>query len=171
MRRHDGTEFPVTFEVSQGDFPAAVMESSAPSGDGVQFYLVALRDMTDVLRQRDDERSSARTKTAVGMIAEMAHVVRNPLTAIRGAGQLLNSALDSMFTQSSQINEADWHAVRSMCGVIHQQTKELDDKVETFMRWAVEDPGRLRELLADADAWAAKVFSRGGNGNGQNPPG
>jgi len=171
MLRCDGSEFPVTFEVSSSDFPAVAVGSLAERGDGVRLHLVALRDMTELLRREDAATASTRSKTAKGVIAEMAHVVRNPLTAIRGAGQLLDSAVDSMFEQASQINESDWSAVKAMCSIIYQQTQELDDKVAYFLRCASEDPERMRELLVTADAWASRIFPGGDGTDGENPPG
>ncbi len=166
MRRVDGGMFPVSFQISHGNFPAAVIGSLTERGGGVDLYLVAFRDMTDIVNRAGEAEQDTRRKTAAGMIAEMAHVVRNPLTAIRGAGEILNAAVDSMFEKSETITEADWAAVKEMSNLIFQQTKELDDKVDYFLQCASRDPAKLLELATEADNWAAKIMHAGGGRNG-----
>lgn len=162
MRRADGSEFPVTLQVSRGNFPSAVLGSLADNPGGVDLYIVALRDMSDVL---DASATGAgdveRTRTAAGMIAEMAHVVRNPLTAIRGAGEILNSAVDTMFERSREITESDWEAVKSMAALIHEQTSDLDAKVNYLLQCASDNPDKLKELIADAEKWHEKINPQG----------
>ncbi len=166
MKRSNGDLFPVTFQASSGNFPAAVIGSLTDRANGIELYLVAFRDMTDILAQQNAETLSTRQKTAAGMIAEMAHVVRNPLTAIRGAGEILNSAVDAMFLKSDRLTEKDWDAVKAMSELIFQQTRELNDKVDYFLKCAAEDPDKLMALVEDADEWAARLFSPKGTENG-----
>ncbi|MFO7820719.1 MAG: PAS domain-containing protein [Lentisphaeria bacterium] len=126
MKRCDDSLISVTFQSTKGNFPAAVIGSLAENPRGVDLNIVTLRDMTDLLEHDDQARLSERQRTAVDMVTEMAHVVRNPLTAIRGAGELLDASLSSMFKEAGQLTEDDWETVRSMCEVIFEQTKALE---------------------------------------------
>lgn len=161
MQRADGSLISVTFQATKGNFPAAVIGSLADQPRGVDLYVVALRDMTEMLQDENRKRLSERQRTAVDMITEMAHVVRNPLTAIRGAGELLDASINTIFQQARQLTEDDWQTVRSMCEVIFEQTRELDDKVEYFMKCADEDTNELLKLVANAEVWASKVTKSG----------
>ena len=161
MKRRDGSLISVTFEATKGNFPAAVIGSLAENISGVDLYIVAVRDMTDMLAEQDQTRLTERQRTAVDMVTEMAHVVRNPLTAIKGAGELLDAAVNTMFKKSKQLTEEDWKTVRSMCEVIFEQTRELDDKVGYFMKCADQDTDELMKLVANADIWASKITKSG----------
>lgn len=157
MQRRDGTRFPMAFQASKGDFEGTVLGTRAPESRDGSLYVVALRDVTGLINQTQG-RQEVSQQVAAGMIAEMAHVVRNPLTAIRGAGEILNSAVDSMFTKADNMSEQDWQAVKSMSELIFQEIKQLDEKVEFFLECAADNPERLNELIADAETWRTKVI-------------
>lgn len=156
MQRADGSSFPASFQTSRGTFPAVVVGSLADGNPEVELYLVAIRDMSDLLRAREDHNGGEQ-RVALGVVTEMAHVVRNPLTAIRGAGELLNVSVNTMFQNAREIRENDWQAVKSMCQIIFEQTQELDQKVGAFLESAAHNPDWLMKTLKDAEAWTAKV--------------
>ncbi|MFO7821655.1 MAG: hypothetical protein R6V56_06350 [Lentisphaeria bacterium] len=74
---------------------------------------------------------------------------------------MLDASLSSMFKEAGQLTEDDWETVRSMCEVIFEQTKALDEKVDYFMKCADGDTNELLNLVANADMWATKVTKSG----------
>ena len=157
MQKGDGSTFPVTFEASHDSFPAIVVDSLADRDQNVQLYLVALHDMTEILAQQNRAGTESGNQVAADMITEMVHVVRNPLTAIKGAGQLLDAAVDDMFRNTGQMTEEDWQSIKAMCRIIYDQTQQLDEKVRELLACAAEEPDKLTERFPEANKWRLRI--------------
>jgi len=98
----------------------------------------------------------------------MAHEVRNPLTAIKSAGDLLSHTADAAAKQRRTITAHDWQAINSICEVISEETNRLDEKVQYFMECAVRDPEKLRLLTEQAEIWMGKISHLRKQDNGKN---
>ena len=153
MVRADGSTFPMTFEASLTHLPAVVSDSLADPPGEVGLYVMVLRDVTDLFAA--EER--VRLRTAASMLTEMAHSVSNPLAAIKGAGEVLLSAMDATPKGERKITPDDWSLISSMIDVIAEETVSLDKKVKEFMELATSDPDKLRQLTTQAESWAAKL--------------
>jgi two-component system nitrogen regulation sensor histidine kinase GlnL len=76
---------------------------AAPTGDGAEMVVLSLheRSMVDKLDRRLTHRHAARSMSA--MAAMLAHEVKNPLSGIRGAAQLLEQDADPAARQLTQL--------------------------------------------------------------------
>ncbi len=158
MNKADGAKFPASFEISGGSLSGALLNIFEDGQEQGEVCLVAFRDMTRVMAREEDIRNTEKTDTAVGMVTEMAHVVRNPLTAIRGASELINAAVEAALARQQQITEAEFLTLKSMCEVIFDQTRELDNKVQDFMNYAAHDRKKLLDLISNANLWGKRVI-------------
>jgi two-component system, NtrC family, nitrogen regulation sensor histidine kinase GlnL len=85
-------------------FPArAVTIQGAPAGEGAELVVLTLheRSMADKMDRQLTHRSAARSVTA--MAAMLAHEVKNPLSGIRGAAQLLEQDADAAGRELTQL--------------------------------------------------------------------
>jgi two-component system, NtrC family, nitrogen regulation sensor histidine kinase GlnL len=85
-------------------FPArSVTIEGAPAGDGANLIVLTLheRSMADKMDRQLTHLSAARSVTA--MAAMLAHEVKNPLSGIRGAAQLLEQDADEAARQLTQL--------------------------------------------------------------------
>jgi len=169
MKKGNGGTVPVTFQATKSNFPASALGLFAESGEGTTLYMVAVREMPSVVNDPESQVDS-RKQTAASTVTEMAHIMKNPLTAIRGAGELLNNAVDTIFEQSNQITETDWQTVRDMVELISEQSTELDEKMKYFLNCAANDSEELEELLKNAEEWSKKIIRDDrGNNDDQTP--
>ena len=171
MKKGDGTTFPVTFEASHDNFPAVVVNSLADREQNVHLHLIALHDMTDILEHRQQTAGEGSSQVAADVITEMVHVVRNPLTAIKGAGQLLDAAVDDMFRNTGQMTEEDWQSIKAMCRIIYDQTQHLDEKVRELLSCAATHPDRVLERFPEAGKWRLRISDSGGKQDAVDPSG
>ncbi len=160
LKKADGTSFPVSLEISKDSLSGAVLSAIHQDSEDAEVNLVAFQDMSRLMQEEEGIRTTEKTKTAVGMITEMAHVVRNPLTAIRGAGELINAAVEEALSRQHQITEEEFHTLKSMCEIIFDQTRELNSKVEDFMSYADGDQEKLLDLVAQANLWGERVTKK-----------
>ena len=155
----DDTRIPVSYQASTGNFPSAIVNAFQDSGDDVELTLVAMRDVSDLVNLEQEIREGDKQTGAVDMITEMVHVVRNPLTAIRGASELINSSVEAALTHQNEITGEDFLNLKSLCSLITDQIQDLDSKVDGFMSAASGDRKRLSEILTEADKWATRVLN------------
>ena len=80
--RRDGTEVPVGFTVS----------SLVDRGGRALGLLILFRDLTQIFRMEERMRRAERLSAAGTILAGVAHEVRTPLTAIRGAVEVLRES-------------------------------------------------------------------------------
>jgi two-component system, NtrC family, nitrogen regulation sensor histidine kinase GlnL len=95
VRRSEGSIAEYDVVIGGPRFPArTVAIQGAPAGEGAQLVVLSLheRSMADMLDRQLSHRNAARSVTA--MAAMLAHEVKNPLSGIRGAAQLLEQDAD-----------------------------------------------------------------------------
>ena len=169
MKKGDGTTIPVTFQATKSNFPPSALGLFTDSREGIPLYMVAVREMPTSVDESGPQENN-RQQAAASTVTEMAHIMKNPLTAIRGAGELLNNAVDTIFEQSDQITETDWQTVRDMVALISEQSTELDEKMKYFLSCAANDSKEIEELLKNAETWSKKVIRNNrGNDDDKNP--
>src|SRR5439155_732748 len=83
--------------------PRSVTIQGAPAGEGSDLLVVTLheRSMADKMDRQLTHRNAARSVTA--MAAMLAHEVKNPLSGIRGAAQLLEQDTDEAGRELTQL--------------------------------------------------------------------
>jgi two-component system nitrogen regulation sensor histidine kinase GlnL len=83
--------------------PRSVTIQGAPTGEGSDLIVVSLheRAMADKMDRQETHRNAARSVTA--MAAMLAHEVKNPLSGIRGAAQLLEQDMDEAGRELTQL--------------------------------------------------------------------
>ncbi len=155
VRRPDGTLVPCLIEGRKSHLPVLPeFGLGALSGGGdTELLLVVFHDMSILLRNGERERVQDSLRAAAGLIAEVAHEVRNPLTAIRGAGELLAQAAGAVAQQRRAVSPDDWGLINAMCETISEETRRLDAKVQDFLQTAAQDPERLLQLTSQARQW------------------
>ncbi|MDT8391259.1 MAG: PAS domain-containing protein [Lentisphaeria bacterium] len=153
VRRKGEAAFPAFCAVSKGKFPPAPSAYDQDGADLRDMYLLTLFDMSD----STNTGSAGEHRETVAVVNEIAHVVRNPLTAIRGAGELLSNAVDQMFAGSGQLSSDDWEMIKTMSHLIFEQSLELDDKVKDFLEGVAEGSTQVEEALREARRWTDTV--------------
>jgi two-component system nitrogen regulation sensor histidine kinase GlnL len=83
--------------------PRSVTIQGAPAGEGADLLVLTLheRSMADKMDRQLTHRGAARSVTA--MAAMLAHEVKNPLSGIRGAAQLLEQDADAAGRELTQL--------------------------------------------------------------------
>jgi len=83
--------------------PRSVTIQGAPAGEGSDLVVLSLheRSMADKMDRQETHRNAARSVTA--MAAMLAHEVKNPLSGIRGAAQLLEQDMDEAGRELTQL--------------------------------------------------------------------
>lgn len=112
VRRKDGSEIPVGFTVS------TLMDS----GGAVFGLLIFFRDLTQVHRMEERMRRADRMSAAGAVLASVAHEVRTPLAAIRGAVEVLGEKM--------AVGEGE----RKLMKVIIKESDRLNRIVSDFVR-------------------------------------
>lgn len=155
VRLPDGTFVPCLIEGRKSHLPVLsdFGLGSLSGGGDTELLLVVFHDMSILLRNRERERVEESLRAAAGLIAEVAHEVSNPLTAIRGAGELLAQAAGAVAQQRRAVSPDDWALISTMCETISEETGRLDARVQAFLQAAAHDPERLLQLTAPAQQW------------------
>lgn len=83
---------------------------------------------------------------------ELAHYVRNPLTAIQGASQALCRNVQEMVAATRPVTADDKEYADTLCRIVTDQIGELDKVIEAFLICAAENPAELAKLSAEAYA-------------------
>ncbi len=156
LRQPDSQPLPILYAASKCSLPVAELETTdAPPSP---MLLVTLFDISRLANPASPPPGDNGQKRAAANVAsEIAHVVRNPLTAIRGAGELLGSAVDHMFASEKKISEPDWQTIKSMCDLIFEQSVELDKQVGQFLTAVQNGETDLETTLAQADRWQSII--------------
>ncbi|MCX6356468.1 MAG: ATP-binding protein [Candidatus Aureabacteria bacterium] len=127
VRRRDGREIPIGFTVS-----------SLVDTDGAAMGLLILfRDLTQIRRMEERMRREMKRSATGAVLASVAHEVRTPLAAIRGAVEVLReggSAPDS---------------AHRLMGVILKEADRLNRIVSDFIEYSdVRSDARMRRDIA-----------------------
>jgi two-component system sensor histidine kinase PilS (NtrC family) len=90
-------------------------------------YVLIFQDVTEVVAMEAELRRSERLAAVGKLAAHLAHEVRNPLAAISGSLQILQSCLAT--------GEGDAERDRLM-GIVLRETRRLDTLITDFLRYA-----------------------------------
>ncbi|MFA4943516.1 MAG: histidine kinase dimerization/phospho-acceptor domain-containing protein [Lentisphaeria bacterium] len=128
-------------------------DAATPAPEDSELYVMLFQDLSPWITPPAGDNLQA----AAGMVAEMAHEVRNPLTAIRGAGELLGDAAGTIARQQRAMTPTDWNMITALCDVISQESARLDGRLQDYLDRAETDPARLRDNLRQANGWARRI--------------
>src|SRR5579864_2620273 len=129
----------------------SVTIEGAPAGEGTELLLLTLheRSMADKMDRQLTHRNAARSVTA--MAAMLAHEVKNPLSGIRGAAQLLEQDADAAGRELTRLicDESD-----RICALV--------DRMEVFSDQRPIERGRanIHEVLNRVRKIAQSGFAR-----------
>jgi two-component system nitrogen regulation sensor histidine kinase GlnL len=129
----------------------SVTIEGAPAGEGADFLVLTLheRSMADKMDRQLTHRNAARSITA--MAAMLAHEVKNPLSGIRGAAQLLEEDADAAGRELTQLicDETD-------------RIVALVNRMEAFAGYApiTRDEVNIHEVLDRVRKIAQSGFAR-----------
>jgi two-component system nitrogen regulation sensor histidine kinase GlnL len=122
----------------------------SPFGDPADYAIVELVDGSTAqkLDRQMGFRSAARSVT--GMAAMLAHEVKNPLSGIRGAAQLLEASVPERDRELTQLIQDEADRIRA-----------LVDRMEVFADRPVEQgPVNIHQVLEHVRRLAASGFAR-----------
>ena len=102
----------------------------------------AVRDIRSELEAERAGRETTRLQTTVHVASELAHHVRNALTAINSAAQLMRMTVDGS-AANDPVTPDDRERVASMSRVIDSETERLEDKLSDVLRRTEEDPSGI----------------------------
>jgi two-component system nitrogen regulation sensor histidine kinase GlnL len=152
VRRSEGSIAEYDVVLAGPRFPArSVTIQGAPAGEGSGLIVLSLheRSMADLMDRQLTHRNAARSVTA--MAAMLAHEVKNPLSGIRGAAQLLEQDADEASRELTQLicDETD-------------RIVALVDRMEAFSEHAplARDEVNIHEVLDRVRKIAQSGFAR-----------
>jgi two-component system, NtrC family, nitrogen regulation sensor histidine kinase GlnL len=152
VRRSEGSIAEYDVVLAGPRFPArGVTIQGAPAGEGAELIVLSLheRSMADLMDRQLTHRNAARSVTA--MAAMLAHEVKNPLSGIRGAAQLLEQDADVAGRELTQLicDETD-------------RIVALVDRMEAFSEHApvARDEVNIHEVLDRVRKIAQSGFAR-----------
>ena len=105
-----------------GERSVDLQAAFAPDLDGVIVLQIWPRSMAQKIGRQLTSRSAARTVS--GMAAMLAHEIKNPLSGIRGAAQLLEPSLDEEDKALSQLICAETDRIRDLVNQMEVFTDE-----------------------------------------------
>ncbi len=147
LKRADGACFPALVEIARAELPEAPPSRGQPYPGQAPGTIVALRDLSAEIRAKQTEQEASRLRTVLRLTGEMAHALRNPLTAIRGAAESLAAVLAKP-QSGAGLDESDRQLLATLQKLILDETERLDAKMEEFMTYAAADPDRLLQGAA-----------------------
>ncbi len=121
-----------------------------PDHPGLVIVMLQQRAMAQMIERQLTHRAAARTVS--GMAAVLAHEIKNPLSGIRGAAQLIEPSL----------NDEDRALAQLICSET-DRIKNLVDKLEVFgdERPLPKDPVNIHDVLDHVRRLAQTGFGRG----------
>jgi two-component system nitrogen regulation sensor histidine kinase GlnL len=121
-----------------------------PEGPGMVLVMLQQRSMAQMIERQLTHRAAARSVS--GMAAVLAHEIKNPLSGIRGAAQLLEPGLSDEDRALTQLICAETDRIRN-----------LVDRMEVFgdERPLVKEPINIHDVLDHVRRLAESGFARG----------
>jgi two-component system nitrogen regulation sensor histidine kinase GlnL len=121
-----------------------------PERAGHILLMIQQRNMAQMIERQFTHRAAARTVS--GMAAVLAHEIKNPLSGIRGAAQLLEPALSDEDRALTQLICAETDRIRN-----------LVDRMEVFgdERPLTKEPVNIHDVLNHVRRLAETGFARG----------
>jgi two-component system nitrogen regulation sensor histidine kinase GlnL len=153
VRRTDSSvnEYGVEVVMPRVEGPRLVDLHSAPLPDqpGLVLLVMQQRSMAQMIERQFTHRAAARSVS--GMAAVLAHEIKNPLSGIRGAAQLLEPGLA----------DEDRALVQLICAET-ERIRKLVDRMEVFgdERPIAKQPVNIHDVLSHVRQIAATGFGR-----------
>ncbi|WP_262695147.1 two-component system sensor histidine kinase NtrB [Kordiimonas aquimaris] len=133
-----------------GDIELVDLQANPIDHEGTILLSILPRRITAFLEKRDDVEAAARSVS--GLAAMLAHEVKNPLSGIRGAAQLMGRALDEKHARLPEL----------ICKEV-DRIKDLVDNLENFNTSEQDDleAVNIHEVLDHVLNLAAAGFASG----------
>ncbi|MEQ1615113.1 MAG: histidine kinase dimerization/phospho-acceptor domain-containing protein, partial [Hyphomicrobiaceae bacterium] len=127
-----------------------VFAGGLPDQAGLVLVMLQQRSMAQMIERQLTHRAAARSVS--GMAAVLAHEIKNPLSGIRGAAQLLEPGVSDEDRQLTQLICAETERIR-----------KLVDRMEVFgdERPMAKDPINIHDVLDHVRKLAESGFGRG----------
>jgi len=143
FRRRDGGIFPARYTVTRIRVPGG---SRGDSG-GDESYLVVFSDVTALLELEEKVRMAERIQAAAQMASEIAHEIRNPLTAVSGSLELLDR-----LEKSAESGDAESAALlrrnRSLLySQVVREAQRMNRVIQRFLDHAEFSPSELKRIM------------------------
>ncbi|MFO7820916.1 MAG: hypothetical protein R6V56_02495 [Lentisphaeria bacterium] len=119
---------------------------SADTASSVMIW--AVHDITAEVEAESANRKITRLQTTEAVATELAHHVRNALTAISGATHMLQIVVPEIAGISSPDQEVN-ECVVSMKKVVDSETERLESKIAEVLSVAEQDPDRFSTEAAE----------------------
>jgi len=162
FRRADKSMFPIAFEMAAVSLPLEAVPGMSRHGH-LEGFIMVFTDITRILEMKEQIKRAERVRAAVELAAEIAHEIRNPLTAISGAAQLLQQRMD----QASRGPDADkpLRDGQEALGIIVEQAGRVDRIMEKFIDFTEYSPEALKVRFefdeeSPTDAFGARSASQ-----------
>ncbi len=104
----------------------------APEGS----QLIVFQDLTELRRMEEELKQSDRLAALGKLSAQLAHEIRNPLAAMRGAAQMIGSQPDST-------------TAGRLANILVRESDRLESLLEDFLRFARPPPPNTRQVRVD----------------------
>ncbi len=117
--------------------------------------ILTVRDIGDELAAEKARQEVMRLRTTIQVVNELAHHVRNALTAIHGASYLTSELVNAPKGPSGHLSAAERQTVMDMTRIVGEQVEILDRKISEFLTGAAENPA---EVVRQAAAFYAEYF-------------
>ena len=111
----------------------AVVSTLRDMAGNIMGYLIVFQDITDIKFLQERVRIKDRMSALGEMAAGIAHEIRNPLSAIKGAVQLLNSNIIS-------------ENVSELSSILIKECNRLNRLIESFLNYAKPLPFNFRRM-------------------------
>ncbi len=153
VRRTDATVNEYGVEITMPRVEGAklvdVFSGTMPDQPGLVLIMLQQRSMAQMIERQLTHRAAARSVS--GMAAVLAHEIKNPLSGIRGAAQLLEPTVSDEDRQLTQLICAETERIR-----------KLVDRMEVFgdERPMAKDPINIHDVLDHVRRLAESGFAR-----------
>ena len=141
LRRPDGSMFPIGFEMAAVSLPMEAVPGLSRHGH-LNGFIMVFSDISRVLEMKEQIKRAERVRAAVELAAEIAHEIRNPLTAISGAAQLLQHR-DEQHAGRPDV-EVHVKEREEALGIIVEQAGRVDRIMERFIDFTEYSPEALK---------------------------
>jgi len=140
----------ITMPRFEGSRLADVYAGPLPERAGHVLLMLQQRSMAQMIERQFTHRAAARSVS--GMASVLAHEIKNPLSGIRGAAQLLEPGLDDNDRQLAQLICAETDRIRN-----------LVDRMEVFgdERPLAREPINIHDVLDHVSRLAQSGFAKG----------
>jgi len=155
LRRADGTVFPVAQETVRLILPADILPDGAGTGL-LPVGIMVFNDLTPLLQRQHAARVADTLRVMNHAAAEIAHEIRNPLSAISGAVQLINNLEQA--AASGELHCADRlaRAKPELIAHILAETERVNHTIEKFINTTEFTPATLARQFAPLPGGAAE---------------